>query len=238
MSASLAFRMAVAAVAIGVLACNEANDPTSPAPAPPPPPPAGTEFRWSDQAAWPNGQIPVSGAAVTIPAGRTVLLDVSPPPLASLTVEGTLRFDSKDLNLTTGWILVHSGRFEIGSEAAPYTHHAVITLTGPATDNIMGMGAKVLGAIEGGAIELHGEKRLAWTRLSATAGTGSTQLQLERTVDWRVGDHLVIASTDFEPRQAEELTVTAVQGSVVTHLPGAQEFTLRHYPEPGRTHPG
>ncbi len=222
MSASLAFRMAVAALALGLIGCSESTEPVPapapppPAPVPPPPPPPGSaDLRWSDPAAWPNSQVPAAGAAVTIPAGKTVLLDVSPPALASLTVEGTLRFDAKDLNLTTGWILVHGGRFEIGSETTPYTNRAIITLTGPSTDNVMGMGAKVLGAIDGGALELHGEKRVVWTRLSATAGVGSSQLQLERTVDWRVGDHLVIASTDFDPRQAEEVTVTTVQGNVV-----------------------
>lgn len=215
MSRSLAFRVvAAAALAVGLFGCAESTGPVPPAP--PAPPPAVP--RWSDPATWPGGVVPAAGAAVSIPAGKTVRLDVSPPPLASLTVDGVLRFDATDLALTAGWILVR-GRFEVGSEAAPYTHRAVITLTGPSADDIMGMGAKVLGVMDGGVLELHGEKRVGWTRLAATAAAGATQLQLERAVDWRAGDHLVIASTDLEPRQAEEVLVTAVQGTTVTVSP-------------------
>jgi cell migration-inducing and hyaluronan-binding protein len=222
MRVSLASRLRFAAVLlIGLAACNESTAPAPPAPPPPPPAPPPS-LKWSDPATWPGGAVPVAGAAVTIAAGQTVYLDVSPPALASLTVDGTLRFEAKDLNLTSGWILVR-GRFEVGTESEPYLHRAIITLTGPSSDDIQGIGAKVLGAINGGAIELHGEKRVAWTRLAATAAAGATQLQLERTVDWRPGDHLVLASTDFDPTKAEETYVTAVQGSQVTVSPA-----LRH----------
>jgi hypothetical protein len=218
MPTSLASRVgATLVLVLGLLGCNETVGPAPPPPPPPVPPPPAV-LRWSSPATWPGGAIPVAGATVSIPAGQTVLLDVSPPPLASLTVEGTLRFDTRDLTLTSGWILVR-GRLEVGTETTPYANRAVITLTGPSTDDIMGLGAKVLGAMDGGTIELHGEKRVAWTRLAATAGAGSTQLELERAVDWRVGDHLVIASTDLEPRQAEEVFITAVQGSTITVSP-------------------
>ncbi len=183
------------------------------APVPPPPPPPGGAL-WSDPAAWPNRTVPVAGATVVIPQGSIVRLDISPPPLGSLTVEGTLVFDEKDLNLTSNWILVR-GRLEIGSEAQPFQHRVTITLTGPATDNIMGVGAKLLGAV-GGTIEIHGLPRAGWTRLGATAAAGSNQLILDRAMPWVVGDHLVVASTDLDPLQAEEGIVTAVQGTTVT----------------------
>ena len=199
-----------AALALSLSGC--ATDSTDPSP---PPPPPGTALRWSDPATWPGNVVPVAGAAVSIPAGRTVLLDLSPPALASLTVDGTLRFDEQDLNLTTGWILVH-GRFEIGTEAAPFSHHAVITLTGLEGEDVMGMGAKVFGAMSGGAIELHGAERVGWTRLAASATAGGNQLKLERPVDWRFGEHLVVASTDLDPLQAEEVYIASVQGSTVT----------------------
>jgi cell migration-inducing and hyaluronan-binding protein len=147
-----------------------------------------------------------------------VLLDVSPPPLTSLTVAGTLRFQPTDLNLTSGWIAV-TGRFEVGTEAVPFANRVVITLNGPNTDDIMGMGYRVFGAINGGVIELHGQKRVGWTRLAASASAGATQLVLEREVDWRPGDQIVIASTDLDPTKAEQTFVTAVQGTQVTVAP-------------------
>lgn len=199
-----------ASLALLLAGCvTESTDPNSP------PPPPGTALRWSDPATWPGGVVPAAGAAITIPAGQTVLLDLSPPALAGLTVDGTLRFAEQDLNLSASWIAVH-GRFEVGSEAQPYLHHAMITLTGAQGEDVLGMGAKVFGALGGGVIELHGAKRVGWTRITATAAAGSNQLKLERAVDWNAGDHLVVASTDFDPLQAEEVYLAAVQGSTVT----------------------
>ena len=85
--------------------------------------------RWSDAATWPDKKVPGKGAVVTIEKGMDVVLDVSPPPLHGLTINGKLSFaDKKDLELTTEWILLH-GELEIGSEARPHTRNATITLT-------------------------------------------------------------------------------------------------------------
>ena len=70
------------------------------------------------------------------PSGRdmNVVLDVTPPELHGLTINGKLSFaDNKDLELTTEWIMVH-GELEIGTEAKPHTRNATITLT----DNVKG----------------------------------------------------------------------------------------------------
>lgn len=209
MRCSLASCLALAGSLLALSACTPES--TAPTP-PPPPPPAFT--RWSDPATWPGGSIPAAGAAVVIPAGAKVMVDVSPPALGSLTVDGTLFFDEKDLNLTSNWILVH-GRFEIGSTTQPFAHRAVITLTGPSTDNISGIGAKVFGVV-GGTLELHGEARAGWARLAATAPGAATQLVLDRVMPWRVGDHIAVASTDLDPLQAEDNFITGVSGTTLT----------------------
>src|SRR5215831_17098081 len=87
------------------------------------------EKRWSDAATWPDKKVPGKDAVVTIERGMDVVLDVSPPPLHGLTINGKLSFaDNKDLELTTEWIMVH-GELEIGTEARPHTRKATITLT-------------------------------------------------------------------------------------------------------------
>ncbi len=43
--------------------------------------------RWSDAATWPDKKVPGKDAAVTIEKDMNVVLDVSPPPLHSLTIE-------------------------------------------------------------------------------------------------------------------------------------------------------
>src|SRR6185312_13361218 len=70
---------------------------------------------WSTPATWPDGKVPGAGDTVTIEKGKEVLLDVSPPPLNGLHIEGKLSFSDKaDLELTTEWIMVH-GELEIGT---------------------------------------------------------------------------------------------------------------------------
>ena len=41
--------------------------------------PAARPTNWSSAATWPNGKVPVAGDKVTIPAGKEVVLDVTPP---------------------------------------------------------------------------------------------------------------------------------------------------------------
>ena len=89
-----------------------------------------TVMKWSDASAWPTGKVPAAGEEVTIPRGTEVILDVSPPELRSLTVQGKLTFaDERDLSLTTDWIYLPGGQLEIGTEDDPFEHKATITLT-------------------------------------------------------------------------------------------------------------
>src|SRR5215467_2483039 len=91
--------------------------------------PAVKQSRWSDPATWPGGKVPAAGDHVTIEKGKDVLLDVSPPALGGMHIEGKLTFaDKADIELTTEWIMIH-GELAIGTEAKPYMHNATITLT-------------------------------------------------------------------------------------------------------------
>src|SRR5436190_10969169 len=46
--------------------------------------------RWSDPATWADKKVPAAGAIVTIDNGMDVVLDVTPPALRSLTINGKL----------------------------------------------------------------------------------------------------------------------------------------------------
>lgn len=174
------------------------------------------QLNWSDPTTW-KGGVPGAGSSVTIPAKETVRLDTSPPPLKSLTIQGTLICTEKNLALSADWIIVAStGVFQCGTESKPFQHHIVITLTGSdQTQNVMGMGTKLLGVV-GGNLELHGQSRVSWVHLAATAFAGTTQLQLDQTVNWSKGDRIVLASTDYDPFQAEELVIASASGTTVT----------------------
>ena len=177
-------------------------------------PAAPSGERWSNPATW-GGRLPQAGEAVRIPPGKTVLLDVSPPPLRSLTIEGSLMFDNRDLNLSAGWIMLHgNGRLRIGDPAAPFRHRATITLTAPDPDeDVMGMGTRGI-LLMGGAFEAYGlVPNRVWTTLADHAGAGATRLILRDVVDWQAGDQIVVAPTDFYGvAETERLTVQTASG--------------------------
>ncbi len=175
--------------------------------------------RWSDPATWPDKKVPAKDDLVTIGRDMDVVLDVTPPALHGLTINGKLSFaDNKDLELTTEWIMVH-GELEIGTEARPHTRKATITLT----DNVKGEDISGVGGttdrvdrgilLMGGTLNLHGDRTNSWTKLSGTANAGATSIQVLNAASWRAGDEIVLASTDFDPRQAERRNIAAIQAN-------------------------
>jgi len=172
--------------------------------------------RWSDPATWPNNQVPVAGDKVVIASDQEVLLDVSPPALNGLTINGKLIFaDESDLEMSTEWILVF-GELQIGTEDQPYQHKATITLTNNVPDEqLMGMGDRGI-MMSGGTLNLHGNRTHTWTKLANTAEAGSTTIEVLDASQWQAGDEIVLASTDFDPRQAERHTIASVRGNTIT----------------------
>ena len=181
---------------------------------------AASPKRWSDAATWPDKKVPGKDAVVTIDRNMDVILDVSPQPLHGLTINGKLSFaDDKDLELTTEWIMVH-GELEIGTEAKPHTRQATITLT----DNVKNEDFGGLGGndrsdrgimLMGGTLNLHGTEKNSWTKLARTAESGSDSIEVLNAADWKAGEEIVLASTDFDPRQAERRTIAAIKGNTI-----------------------
>jgi hypothetical protein len=180
--------------------------------------------RWSDPATWPERRVPRAGDKVAIAAGKDVVLDVTPPALGGLSIDGKLSFaNDRDLELTTEWIMLH-GELEIGTEARPHTRKATITLTNTVKDEDVGgmAGANPNDRVDrgillmGGTLNLHGDRKHTWTKLTQTAAAGSNSIQVLDAAGWRVGDEIVLASTDFDPRQAERRIISAIRGNTIT----------------------
>src|SRR5579862_1609573 len=171
---------------------------------------------WSNPATWPDRHVPRAGDKVTIAKGKNVVLDVSPPPLHGLTVDGKLSFSDKaDLELTTEWIMLQ-GELAIGTEARPHTRKATITLTDDVPNEEMaGMGDRGI-MVLGGTLNLHGDRTNSWTKLAKTAEQGSSSIQVLDATGWRVGDQIVLASTDFDAHQAERRTISGIKGNTLT----------------------
>ena len=182
---------------------------------------------WSDASTW-GGAVPGQGDIVTIGEGIEVVLDVSPPGLNGMNLNGKLRFSNDhDVELTTEWILLR-GELQAGSPSSPHTANATITLTNNVPDeNINGMGDRGI-LIVGGVLILHGDRENTWSKLAQTAEAGSSRIEVLDASGWKVGDQIVLASTDFDPRQAETRHISALSGNSITL---DQPLEFMHYGE-------
>lgn len=197
---------------------------------------------WSDPQTWGYDTIPLEGEAVHIPSGLSLLYDIDTgPKLGLITVEGSLFFvpdsdPAHERTLNCEYILVRNGYLEIGTEAEPYTSKLVITMYGTIDDPTIATYGNAVLAIRDGTLEMHGENRyMYWSQLAVTANAGDTQITLVdmgedvgSTLDWQVGETIVIASTDTESENAEFRNITAISdasGSPVITLDSALEFT-------------
>ncbi len=171
---------------------------------------------WSALSTWADGKVPAQGDIVSIASGKNVVLDVSPPALNGMTINGKLSFaDKSDLLLRTEWIMVH-GELEIGTAAKPFTHKATITLTDNVkNEQMMGMGDRGI-MLSGGTLNLHGNVTNTWTKLAKTAEAGATSIEVLNAAQWKAGDEIVLASTDYDPRQTERRTISAIAGNAIT----------------------
>ncbi|XP_056019715.1 cell surface hyaluronidase-like [Ostrea edulis] len=125
--------------------------------------------KWSDNATW-NEQPPQEGDALVIESGDSILLDTSPPRLDSITIKSGGKLvvaDGKDISLIVKYILIN-GEMHVGSEDCPFTGKLHITLEGNLGEySVAGFGEKFIGVASGGVLEVHGEYRLPWTKLTS-----------------------------------------------------------------------
>ncbi len=134
------------------------------------------------------------------------MLDVDPPRLGSLTIEGRLIAAERDLRLEAKNIVVH-GAFSIGTAHGRFAHRARIVLDASAD------GAGVLLVANGGSVSLWGAERRSWTRLTRTIERNTRDVELSQSVDWQSGDRIVLAPSGFDANEAEEAIVGATSGA-------------------------
>uniref|UniRef100_A0A3Q2VVI1 PKHD1 like 1, tandem duplicate 2 n=1 Tax=Haplochromis burtoni TaxID=8153 RepID=A0A3Q2VVI1_HAPBU len=221
--------------------------PTPPPPATLAPLPSrrpGNFIRWSNASFWKgsaenNFTEPTEGADVVIPSGQWVVLDTDTPLLNKLTVIGVLEIpDTMNSSSTRQarsvpayntvaidavYISIQGGRLIAGWNDEPFRGQLYIKLRGNhrtpdwPLPNGPNQGSKVLGVF--GTLELYGLPRNVYrTKLAATANAGSNTLTLSQSVDWQVGDEVVISTSSYTTWETEKRQIAAVSadGFVLT----------------------
>ena len=127
--------------------------------------------------------------------------------------------------------------FEVGTEASPFPYPASITLYGNRTsptlvvDNSYFLGNKVM-AVFGNVSFVAATPAVLWSKLAATAVSGADTLVLVDAVDWPVGATVVVTPTEYDNRQAETVTITAVTrtagGNGTTSITVTPPLQFRH----------
>lgn len=189
---------------------------------------------WSQWDTWGDSK-PVSGDSVFVEKYTVLIvdepvvnpLDGSNVVLKAVVVEGTLLFIDQvgvDLNFDAYYIVIRGngsgeGRFVVGTEENPFVNAKLtITMYGNYwSPQLPDIGNKGIGCMHCW-LDIHGKKiEKTWTELSATAAVGATSITVfGNLIDWKVGDNIVIASTDFYHEHAEQREIATITPSTST----------------------
>ncbi len=154
-------------------------------------------YYWTDTAAWENGKIPTEATSAIIKSDRKIIYNTNSPKLNGLRINGVLEFAEQNLVLETNYIMLH-GELRIGSETKPFEHQAILRFSATDTSqNIMDMGTRGL-LVMGGKLELHGlVPKYVYSKLQTHLQKNAKNVELVNTVDWKEGDQIVMAPTDY-----------------------------------------
>lgn len=115
-------------------------------------------------------------------------------------------------------IIMNNGSMQIGNPDCQFRGEAEVELTGDYGIPEVSFGDYTKGIyIEvGGSLDIRGEDKLAWTTLAETLTPQSAESEfviqlVDEPSGWKTGDKLVVASTDYDMHQAEEIEVVSCE---------------------------
>lgn len=152
---------------------------------------------------------------IEILADESVYIDKS-VDIGELKINGSL-YCNENAEIKAKTIYVN-GLFQCGTQSAPFSKKLFISLKHQTTNPAPSPAYRGLLVNKGGSLKLFGNsQRSGHLKLSATAMNGDTTVKVNGTISgWRAGDEVVLASSTYDPNQAETLIISSVSGNTVT----------------------
>lgn len=168
-----------------------------------------------------DGGKPKAGEDAVISRNWDVILDEDTPLLRKIEVYGNLTLlrppkgTSLKRRINAMYIVVNGGTFAIGSNDEPFTGDVEINLHGKRDSESLyigetRVGSKVVAAINGGEISLHGRTQNKRWLPGVSVSDDGTELMLPEPVSWCVDDELLVTSASWNPREHERRRITAL----------------------------
>lgn len=189
---------------------------------------------WNNPSTWSDNRVPTAEDQITIQEKHTVEL-IGDCEAKSIRLNGTLRptnnLQSHAFNLDTEWILVagNGAMLQVGTENTPYLGQAIITLNGRDDNDQFGqMGDKFIGTMAEGTTLLHGAPTQSWVRIDDTVNSGERLISLSERVNWKIGQSIILTSTQRDLEQTEVLTIKAISSDQL-QIQVEEPIVYEHY---------
>ncbi|GAM19287.1 hypothetical protein SAMD00019534_024620, partial [Acytostelium subglobosum LB1] len=182
---------------------------------------------WHNPATWPNSVLPHPANTITLPANSKVLISScslnSNVVFTKIVIPATSQLIFGDANITMRVKdIVVNGQLWVGSPTCRMNGNITLIFHGTKTlNNTLGtnVGSKGIYVPTGGFASLHGKQYTpTWTRLAATAFPGDSVISLQSSVNWEVGQKVVITTSRIEDEytlENEVMTIAAINGRVL-----------------------
>jgi hypothetical protein len=183
--------------------------------------------------------LPKAGDNVVVDGSWRLVLDIDPPALNNLTVDGNLiADDTRDINITTNFLHIRAGNFTAGSASNPFTHQLTIQINGNKLDAGFTIDPLLTGNnlfVVTGSLNLYGTPpSTTITTLTKSAFAGSSIISVDSSSGWIVGDTIAFGPSFSDYSEYETATISSINldGTITLSSPlmhthyGAADITI------------
>ena len=187
--------------------------------------PDENRFRyWNKASDWESGAIPEAGENVVIKPGWKMVLNDNPAEIKNLEILGSLFADNSRpktiIKAENIWIK-STGEFHIGSQEEPFDKEFEIILKGTKDSEEIVISPLITpinkAIIVAGKMKVHAQTSTTqFTRLKKNALIGEKTIEVSDTVDWKIGDTLILSSTSQNHFEVEYIKIKSITSQKIT----------------------